>query len=104
MSAKNLEELKPAIEMACQPQNAHRILAGRQQVLAFPKTWVIENIEEVATEVLDLNDYWEYRRLLELVETLSSDVLRRLVAIGLISDDSDVREAAEDYQASRTGS
>ncbi len=102
MSANTVEELKAAVELACQPQNAHRIMAGRQQVLAFRRDWVIENIEEVANEVLDLHDYWEYRRLLELVEMLSSEVLQRFVAIGLASKDADVREGAEAHQESRT--
>lgn len=90
--------LRSAVELACQPQNAHRILAGRQQVLAFPRHWVIGHVEEVAKEVLNLDDYWEYRRLLELVTLLSSEILQRFVAHGLMSDDSDVREAAEDYR------
>lgn len=93
-----IEELRAAIQLACQPQNAHRIVAGRQQVLAMPRGWVLQSIEEVATDCLDLTDYWEYRRLLELASELDADLVQRLVQLGHASDCNDVREAARDFK------
>lgn len=94
-----LDALRLAIQLACQPQNAWRIEAGRKQVLAMPLPWVLTHVERVATEALDLADYWEYRRLLELAESLGAGLVQRLVLIGLDSSDPDVREAAEDFVA-----
>jgi hypothetical protein len=57
----------------------------------------LTDIESVATECLDLNDEWEFRRLLELYEMLDEQLLRRLVEHGSHSKNPEVREAAEDY-------
>jgi hypothetical protein len=56
----------------------------------------------VAVESLNLTDYWEYRRLLELADLLDVGLVQRLIPLGLKSDDPDVREAAEDYKAQVT--
>jgi hypothetical protein len=93
----NLDDLRSAVQLACQPTYVPRIVAGRQSVLAMPRDWVLENIERVAEEVLDLSDEWEYRRLLELADLIDAGLVHRLAALGLRSDDSDVREAAEDF-------
>jgi hypothetical protein len=94
-----LDALRAAVQLACQPQNAWRIVAGRNQVLVMPRDWVMAHVEEVAAESLDLCDYWQYRRLLELAELLDSGLVRRLVPQGLSSSDPDVREAAEEFAA-----
>lgn len=94
-----LDALRAAIQLACQPQNAHRIMVGRQQVLTMPRVGVLLRIERVAAETLDLADYWEYRRLLELAELLDTKLVQRLVSLGLASSEPDVREAAEDFKA-----
>src|SRR5689334_6824240 len=91
------DALRSAIELACVPQNASRIMAGRQRVLSLPRAWVVERIGQVAAEVLDLSDYWEYRRLLELAALPDERVLQRFVRLGLASRDPDVREAAQDF-------
>lgn len=83
--------------MACQPTYVPSIVRGRSQVLALPRSWVLEHIEEVAIAAHDLSDYWEYRRLLELVELLDSGLLRRFVSLGLGNHDPEVNEAAEDF-------
>jgi hypothetical protein len=94
----NLDTFRAAIQLACQSQNAGRIVKGRQRVLAFPRAWVLEQIEQRAIQSLDLSDEWEYRRLLELAEMLDADLVQRFVAIGVDSKDPDVREAAEDFR------
>jgi hypothetical protein len=95
----SIDALRLAVQLACRPQNAGRIVAGRQQVLAMPRTWVIEYLERVAAASLNLSDYWEYRRLLELADLLDQELVQRLVLLGLDSTNADVREAAEDYRA-----
>ena len=99
-----LDAFRSAVRLACKPSNVGRIVAGRQQVLGMPRPWVLEHIEPVAAEVLELSDYWEYRRLLELAELLDAELLRRLIPRGLSSSDPDVREAAEDFRARQSES
>jgi hypothetical protein len=98
----SLDALRSAVQLACRPQNASRIIAGRHRVLAMPRAWVLEKIEQVAAKSLDLSDYWEYRRLLELADLLDQGLVQRLVLLGLKCSDDDVREAAEDYRAPPT--
>ena len=76
-----LDTLRSAIRLACQPQSIRRIVAGRKQVLDLPHDLVLENIESVAVEVLDLSDYWEYRRLLELAAMLGHDRLIGMIDV-----------------------
>lgn len=96
-NSPSLDDLRVAVRLACRPQNAWRIESGRRHVLAMPRDWVLQHIERTAAESLDSNDYWEYRRLLELAELLDISLVQRLVAVGLASTDSDVREAATDF-------
>jgi hypothetical protein len=93
----SLESLWVAVELACQPQNASPILRGREMILAMPRRWVLEHVASVATAALDLSDYWEYRRLLELLDLLDPELLQRFVLPGLSSADPNIREAAEDF-------
>lgn len=65
----------------------------------MPRGWVLAHIERAAADVLDLADYWEYRRLLELSELLDLALTQQLVPLGLRRSDPDVREAAEDFRA-----
>jgi hypothetical protein len=98
-----LGALRVAVQLACQPQNVGRIVAGRQQVLAMPRGWVLERIERVAAESLDLADYWEYRRLLELADLLEAGLARRLASLGVSNSDPDVREASTEYLGADPG-
>jgi len=93
----SVESLRAAVELACQPQNAWRIVRGRESVLAMPRHWVLEHVASVAAAALDLSDHWEYRRLLELLDLLDPELVRRFISLGLSSADPDVREATEDF-------
>jgi len=97
------DELRSSLELACQPQNVGLIVQGRSRVLALPREWVVEHIEPLAISVLNLSDYWEYRRLLELAELLDPGLLERFVSLGLGHPDPDVNEAAEDFRSELSG-
>src|SRR6516162_3035092 len=92
------DAFRSVLQLACQPQNVGRIMAGRKQVLALPRAWVLERIEQVAAEALDLSDDWEYRRLLELAALLDPGLVQRFVRLGLGGGNPHVREAAQDFQ------
>lgn len=93
------EQLKGALQRACQAQNDGVITGGRADILAMPRATVLATIESVAAQSLSLSDEWEYRRLLELYAQLDRGLLRRLVTQGLSDANPEVREAAEDFKA-----
>jgi hypothetical protein len=97
----SLAALREAVQLACQPTTARLIEEGRRRVLAMPRGWVVEHIGPVAEQALDLSDYWEYRRLLELLSRLDATLVQQFSARGLTSSDPDVREASEDFSTGR---
>ena len=99
MSESIRDQIRDALEYACRCQSMRAINRGRAEILALPRTSVLEVIESVAAETLPLSEEWEYRRLLELYRELDAGLLQRLVASGLASTDADIREAAEDFDA-----
>ena len=93
----NRKNLRAAVELSCMPINAGKIQKGRNAVLELDCKWVLGNIEEIAKNCLNLKDYWEYRRLLELCELLDASLTKRIAQWGLCSDDPDIHEASEDF-------
>lgn len=90
--------LKSFLECSCQSQNMQTILIGRRGVLSMPLPWVRENLPACVEEQLDLSDYWQYRRLLELCDAFDGSLLKRYVRLGIESDKDDIKEAANDFQ------
>jgi hypothetical protein len=74
------------------------MVRGRAEVLSAPRVWVVAHIERVAEDVIDWEDFSDYRRLLELYALLDPSLLPHTTERGLTSDDLDVREAAEDFR------
>jgi len=87
------------IQLACQPTNIRPITIGRVAISEMPKEWVLYHIEALAEKNLNLNDDWEYRRLVELYSQLDNKLVQRLVVLGLNSSNPDVVEAAEDFSS-----
>jgi hypothetical protein len=85
------------LELACQAQNTRNIDLGRMALLRLPTGWLVERIEQIAEPLLQLNDEWEYRRLLEVYERLDSALTQRLAARGMNSDQPDIRATAQEY-------
>jgi hypothetical protein len=98
MTATFPDELRAALERACQAQNVSVITQGRREILAMQREAVVQSIESVAAGTLQLDDEWTFRRLLELYEQLDRGLLRRLIEVGLASSNGEVREAAEDFR------
>ena len=95
--SKAIEVLADAVDLACRSQNMRNIDLGRKFVMAAPRAWVLEHIEWVAEPLVQLNDDWEYRRLLELYEGLDAGLLLRLEKRGLQNSDVDIRDAGSDF-------
>jgi hypothetical protein len=66
------------LELACQAQNILNIELGRASLVALPRNWLLEKIEEASKPLLDENDEWEYRRLLEVYWKLGEGLVRNL--------------------------
>ena len=96
----DLNELRAAIQRACQPTWVPYILEGRKRVEKMPRQWVLDNIETIGRSSLDFADkewgYWEYGRFLELLDHVGAhELLGCMVREGLASADVDVRDLAE---------
>jgi hypothetical protein len=99
---ETLEALRTAVELACQPTYVPRIESGRQRILAMRRDWVVEHIVAVGKSALNLDDYWEYRRLLEILDLLCAEAaVGEVIALGIGHFDPDVREAAEEWRQGR---
>jgi len=85
------------LKLACQSQDSEALQMGGQGIRALRRAWVLERIEAVSEAVLDLSNDYEYRRLLELAETLDDDLLKNLVKRGQESNDEELRETAEGF-------
>ncbi len=90
-----ISELRAAVYQACAPAYVPYIREGRRRVAALPRAWVLRSIERIGREELCLADFWEYGRLLELLDEIGAvELLRQLVPEGLASTDVDVRDMA----------
>ena len=87
------------LTLACQCQNMLNLELGNAGLLALPRPWLLARIEADAAPLLELDDGWEYRRLLEVYERLDPALARRLAERGATSSNDEIREAADDWLA-----
>lgn len=69
----------------------------RDQILRLPREWVMERIETVADSLLAEGTYEEFRRLLELYDTLDPELTQSLALRAIQHSDPDIREAGKDF-------
>lgn len=81
---------------ACLAQNGNNILLGRAAASRIPQEVLSKLLPGAVARALNLNDEWEYRRLLELLEHVKSPLLAEYIRLGLASADPEIREAAQD--------
>lgn len=89
--------LRGFLEQACQAQNALNIQLGRHGLLALPREWTLRHLDAAVAEQLNLDDAWEYLRLLEVLSQLAPERMPALIERGRSSPDAEVREVAEDW-------
>lgn len=95
---KAREILSILLEFACKGQTHAYINISRKLILQIPLNWLLDNFIIVVETTIDLNDEWEYRRLLELASYISKELLKWGVDIGLNSKNTEINEAAEDFK------
>ena len=86
------------LQHACESQNTANIAAARNALAEIPPSTLIPRLNETIPNTVDFADEWGYRRLLELLRDIDSDILFTYVARGLESPDPEIREVAEDFQ------
>lgn len=88
--------LEDFLELACRCQHLGNITIGRRGLLDLPREWVLRHIEPAIEPLLQREEEWEYRRLLEACWPLDKDLVEKLARRGLDSPDPGIREAAGD--------
>ena len=85
------------LSWACQPQNVTPITIGRNCLKQFPVEWVSPKIKQTVFRFINITDDWDYRRLLELCELISTDLLKWAITLGADSTNPDIIEAVDDF-------
>jgi hypothetical protein len=87
------------LELACQTQNILNIELGRASLIALPRDWLLKNIERAFKPLLQNNDEWEYRRLLEVCWKLDRGLVDNLILWGLDSTNLEIQQTAKECLA-----
>lgn len=82
------------LELALRCQNNLNIELGRAGLLALPREWLVLRLLTDLEPFLLLEEEWEYRRLLEVVHQLDKNIFSTMIAHGLGSSNSEIRETA----------
>ncbi len=94
---KSVKVIAYLLKIGCQSTHIGNIRLGRESLASIPCNWLTERIHDIASQTLDLNDEWEYRRLLEIYEILDQGLLKNLCQLGKQSKNIAVQEAANDF-------
>ena len=84
------------VESACMSQGTEAISLGCEKLQALPR--LLGRIEAVAADIINFDDDYEYRRLVELAALLDKSFTRRLIERGLKSQNADVRDVAAEFK------
>jgi len=76
------------------------ILAIRDSILSLPKDWVLSRIETVVEPYLSDDDDETYRRFLELYARLDTELVHKLAARAIKSNNPEIKEAGMDFLVS----
>ena len=91
------EVIGALLSWACQAQNDIPITIGRNCLKQFPVEWVSPKIKQTVFRFINITDDWDYRRLLELCELISTDLLKWAITLGADSTNPDIIEAVDDF-------
>src|SRR4051812_13309945 len=91
-----IEIVSTIAEFSCLSQNEASISAGRNAFKRLPRLWVLNNFSSIIEKVVNIDDPWEYRRLLELLRDGYDELFKLYIGIGLKSGNTEIHEAATD--------
>lgn len=91
-----IRALEVLLQFGCQSQHIGNIIAARNAALEISPHCVGKYLD-TAVETLNLDDEWEYRRLLELLRLVNPRKLREYLECGRASVTDDTAEIAKDF-------
>ena len=77
--------------------NIMPITIARDCLKQFPVEWVSPKIKQTVFHFIDITDDWDFRRLLELCDLISIDLLKWAITLGADSTNPDIIEAVDDF-------
>jgi len=85
------------LEWACYGQHMSGIMMGRRKIAEIPRIWLKMHLLNVVKSNFDYSDYWNYRRLLEVVVELVPELKAEVLSINSGATDPDLIEIIDDY-------
>lgn len=82
------------LEHACTAQSELPILAGLECFRRLDPKWLNENLYTEAPKLIDLSEYWEYSRLMEMLLNDHPALFEQFCRLGEASDSEEIRETA----------
>jgi hypothetical protein len=71
---------------------------GRASISRIPYDWLNSELPQAVDESLDLDDEWEYRRLLELLAESAPQLMQTYIDLGLRSSNTEIQDAAAEFK------
>ena len=90
--------LRLLLEYACYGQNIEGIELGRREIAKIPRKWLKSHLLTVVKRDFEYSDYWNYRRLLELVVELVPELKDDMLSINCGTTDPDLIDVIDDYR------
>ena len=91
------EAMGRALGEGFRAQHVGNITAARGLLLRLSPVWLSSVLQKAIEEVVDLTDEWEYRRLVELLQELKSELWVFYLDYGMASGNAAIHEAAIDF-------
>ena len=83
---------------ACYGQHMEGIELGRREIAKIPRVWLKSHLLAVVKNDFEYSDYWNYRRLLELVVELAPELKNDILSINSGTTNPDLIDVIDDYR------
>lgn len=83
---------------ACYGQHIEGIELGRREIAKIPRAWLKSHLLAVVKNDFEYSDYWNYRRLLELVVELAPELKNDILSINSGTTNPDLIDVIDDYK------
>ena len=85
------------LSYACQSQNIKPITIAKNALIKFPYNWITEKIMKLCYQTMNIDDEWEYRRFLELVQIISNDLLKWAISLSKDTSSQEILIIANEF-------
>ena len=73
-------------------------MMGREKIAQIPKAWLRTHLLNVVKRDFDYSDYWNYRRLLEVVVETLPELKYAILSLNSETTDEDLIDIINDYK------